>query len=60
MKADAATKTIERVLKKVVDEDRHEGDIIIRMNCHCGGIRKVIIDVDEKKTASFEFDGTEK
>lgn len=59
MKSFAAVAIIERMLGKVVDENKHEGEIIVRMNCHCGGIRNVQIDVDEKKTASFIFSGNE-
>lgn len=60
MKSLGAVEIIAHTLKKVVDEAKHEGEIVIYMNAHCGGIRSVIIDVSEKKTSRFEFSGAEK
>ena len=59
MKAIDATDTIGRMLKKVVDCDKHTGDITVRMNCNQGGIRSLKIDVIETRVSSFEFSKNE-
>ena len=60
MKAIDATETIGRMLKKVVDENRHTGDINVTMSCNQGGIRSVKIEVIETRTSSFEFETQKK
>ena len=60
MKALEATETIGRMLKKIVDENRHTGDIVVSMSCNQGGIRAVKIEVVETRTSSFEFSSQKK
>ena len=60
MKAIEATETIGRVLKKVVEDNRHTGNIIVSMNCNQGGIRSIKIEVEETRTSSFEFSSQKK
>ena len=56
MKAIDATETIGRMLKKVVEENRHTGEINVTMSCNQGGIRLVKIEVVETRISSFEFE----
>lgn len=60
MKAIDATDHIARLLKKVLDEDRHTGEINIKVICNQGGIRSMKIDVVDTRVSSFEFQGAEK
>ena len=60
MKALEATETIGRMLKKIVDENRHTGDITVSMSCNQGDIRAVKIEVVETRTSSFEFSSQKK
>lgn len=60
MKAIEATETIGRMLKSIVDDKRHTGDITVTMNCNQGGIRSVKIEVVETRTSSFEFETKKK
>ena len=48
------------MLKTVVDENRHTGDINVTMSCNQGGIRSVKIEVIETRTSSFEFETQKK
>ena len=59
MKAIDATDHIARLLKKVLDEDRHTGEINIKVICNQGGIRSMKIDVVDTRVSSFEFQGAE-
>jgi hypothetical protein len=60
MKAVEATETIGRMLEKIVEGNRHTGDITVSMNCNQGGIRSIKIDVVETRISSFEFGSKKK
>ena len=60
VKATDAADTIGRLLKKVVEEGRHTGEIVIRMNCNQGGIRAVNFEVIDTRVTTFEFSGEQK
>jgi hypothetical protein len=64
MKTIDATDTIERMLKKVVDENRHTGCIDVHIECNQGGVRAMKVAVSSKiaageiRTSIFEFGGS--
>ena len=60
MRVIEATNTIGNMLKKVVEENRHTGDIDIHMNCNQGGIRCLKVELSDTRKTTFEYDGGEK